>query len=181
MEHLDTESARKKSADLEFCLHLVRSGLSSHTSILWQGSKVLVATASIPVIRVGFLPVIPKPITDSASVRKSQSNFENVRQQLNQEVFRVWCDDGVFSPAMDIILSEPKPFDNILLMLGPFHWTKVLLRCTGRLFTGSGIDDALKECEVFGPSVLDSMINGGHYVRSLTGVLIIEDVIYKLI
>lgn len=131
-------------------------------------------------MRVGFLHVIPKPITDSATVYKALENFKNVRQQLGQQVLPVWCDDGVFSPSMDIVLANPDKFKNLLLMLGPFHWTKVLLRCAGRLFAGSGIDDALRECEVFGPLVLDTVINGGHYVRALTGVLMIEDVLYKM-
>ena len=178
IEHLDTDTARKTSSNIEFSLHLIRTGLSE-TPLLWAASRVLISTSSIPLMRVGFLPVIPKPITNPATVHKALNNFENVRKQLNQAVLPIWCDDGVFSPAMDIILSEPERFKNILLMLGPFHWTKVLLRCAGRLFAGSGIDDALKECAVFGPNVLDSAINGGHYIRSLTGVLMIEHMIYK--
>ena len=132
-------------------------------------------------MRVGFLPVIPQPITNPSTNCKALENFDNVREQMKQDVLPVWCDDGLFAPAMDIILSEPTTFKNIFLMLGPFHWTKILLRCEGRLFAGSGIDDALKECEVFGPNVLDPVINGGHYVRSMTAVLLIQDVIYKLI
>ena len=177
--HLDTEVARNKAAKLEFCIHLVRTGLSQK-SVLWTASRVLISKASIPLMRVGFLPVIPKPITNPATVYKALENFENVRKQLDQSVLPVWCDDGVFAPAMEIVLSEPDTFKSIFLMLGPFHWTKVLLRCVGRLFAGSGIDDSLKECEIFGPIVLDSVMNGGHYVRSMTGMLIIEDVIYKL-
>ena len=78
---------------------------------------------------------------------------------------------------MDIILHEPESFKDIFLCMGPFHWTKILLRCQGRLLRGSGIDDGLVECGVFGPGVKDSVLNGSHYVRSLTGMLIIEDVI----
>ena len=68
---------------------------------------------------------------------------------------------------MDIILHEPESFKDIFLCMGPFHWTKILLRCQGRLLRGSGIDDGLVECDVFGPGVKDSALNGSHYVRSL--------------
>ena len=66
----------------------------------------------------------------------------------------IWCDEGVFGPSCDICLSEPEHFQDLFIGMGPFHWTRVLLRCQGKLLRGSGIDDALVECGVFGPGVL---------------------------
>ena len=51
----------------------------------------------------------------------------------------------------------------------------------GKLLRGTGIDDALVECEVFGPVVLDTALNGHHYACALTGMLIVEDVMMRLI
>ena len=65
----------------------------------------------------------------------------------------VWCDEGVFARATDIYLHETEHFKDLFLCLGPFHWTRVLLRCQGKLLHGSGPDDALIECGVFGPGV----------------------------
>ena len=56
----------------------------------------------------------------------------------------------------------------------------MLLRCQDKLLQGSGPDDALIECGVFGPGVIQSVLNGNHYVRALTGMLIVEDVIQIL-
>ncbi len=92
----------------------------------------------------------------------------------------IWCDEGVFGPSCDICLSEPEHFQDLFIGMGPFHWTRVLLRCQGKLLRGSGIDDALVECGVFGPGVLESALNGGHYVRAITGMLIVEDLIRSL-
>ena len=61
----------------------------------------------------------------------------------------------------------------MFLCLGPFHWTRVLLRCQGKLLRGSGPDDALVECAVFGPGVIESVLTGSHYVRALTGMLLL--------
>ena len=36
-------------------------------------------------------------------------------------------------------------FKDLFLCLGPFHWTRVLLKCQGRQLRGSGPDDALIE------------------------------------
>ena len=53
-------------------------------------------------------------------------------------------------------------------------------QCQGKLLRGAGIDDALVECGVFGPGVLESALNGVQYVRAITGMLIIKDVIMSL-
>ena len=67
--------------------------------------------------------------------------------------------------------------------MGPFRWTRVLLRCQGNLLRGSGPDDVLIGCAVpvFGPGEAESVLNGSHYVRAITGMLIVEDVIRSLL
>ena len=60
----------------------------------------------------------------------------------------IFCDEGVYHIVVDIMLNEPDAFHDLFPMLGNFHLTKVLLRCVGRVLTGSGIDDALIEAGV---------------------------------
>ncbi|KAL8623826.1 hypothetical protein ACOMHN_058856 [Nucella lapillus] len=81
---------------------------------------------------------------------------------------------------VNVYLHETEQFKDLLLCLGPFHWTRILLRCQGKLLRGSGLDDALVECGVFGRGVIESALNGTHYVRALTGMLIVEDLIRSL-
>ena len=57
----------------------------------------------------------------------------------------------------------------------------ILHKYLGKYLRGSGPDDALIECSVFGPGVLETVLNGTHFVRSLTGTLIVEDVVIKLL
>ena len=92
----------------------------------------------------------------------------------------VCCNEGVFCVAAGILLHDSEHFKDLLLCLGPFHWTRVLLRCQGKLLRGSGLDDALVECGVFGSGVIESALTDHHYVRALTGMLIVEDVIRSL-
>ena len=82
--------------------------------------------------------------------------------------------------ACDIYLDETEQFKDMFLCMGPFHWTRVLLKCQGKLLRGSGPDDALIECAVFRTVVIESVLNGSHYVRALTGMLIVEDLIRSL-
>ena len=86
----------------------------------------------------------------------------------------------MFAIACDIYLDESERFNDIFLCMGPFHWTRVLLRCQGKLLRGSGVDDALIECAVFGRGVIESVLDGSHYDRAITGMLILEDMIRSL-
>ena len=67
------------------------------------------------------------------------------------------------------MLNEPTFFEDHFAMSGTFHMAKVLLRCSGRYLTGSGIDDALIEGKVFGRKVLMSVL----------GMFIVSETIYR--
>ena len=181
VECLDMEGSRLLSCKREFAINLVRCGMPTEDPLTWQGVHVLISSSSIPLQRVGFLPVIPKPITERATVRHVGSCFQNVRKQLNQSVIPVWADEAVYEHLVELFLNEPDNFKDILPLMGPFHWTRVLLKCQGKYLRGSGVDDALIECSVFGKGVLETVLNGSHYVRSLTGMLIVEDIVMKLL
>ncbi|KAH3838306.1 hypothetical protein DPMN_111714 [Dreissena polymorpha] len=111
---------------------------------------MLVSSAVVPMMHVGFLPVIPGPITERATVRHCVTYFQSMSRQFNQESLEIWCDEHVFAFASDIYLHETNKFSGLFLCMGPFHWTRILFRCQGKLLRVSGLDDALIECGVFG-------------------------------
>ena len=147
---------------------------------LWQAVHTLVSKAIVPLSRVGFLPVIPKPITEDASCHQLCLNFENVRQQVNQPTLPVWCDEQVFDKVVDILLSNPEKFKHLFPNMGPFHMVRILQKCAGKLLRGSGFDDLLIECGTFGQGVMETVLNGKHYYRALAGLLILEDLILSM-
>ncbi len=104
----------------------------------WGGIHALISTANVPLMRVGFLPVIPSPVTDYATVRKALVNLQSVRTQLSQPTMPVFCDEGFFHTVADILMAEPETFADIYCMLGGFHFAKVLLRCI-RSTTSQGV------------------------------------------
>ena len=83
-ELLDMDGARRTAQEREFLISLLRLGLSkpSHNTPIWQAIHTSVSNSEVPLSRVGFLPVIPQPITDAATVRQLLVNFENIRKQL---------------------------------------------------------------------------------------------------
>ena len=131
-------------------------------------------------MRVGFLPMIPKPVTEYTTVHKALTNYQSVRRQLNQPILPIFSDEGVFRIVTDVGVSYPDIFKDIYHMVGMFHYCKVLLRCSGGLLIGTGLDDGLIEAEIFGKKVVQSVLAGSHYVRAMKGMLIISEVLGRL-
>ena len=71
--------------------------------------------------QVGFLPVLPHPITKYEALYKSLRNFHNILGQLDQNNFAIFCDEGVYHVARKILLKKPGEFKGLILCLGSFH------------------------------------------------------------
>ena len=114
-------------------------------------------------------------MTDDATVYTALKNFLNVLSQLKQKCLPVICDEGVFRILAQIVLQRPIEFQNILPMLGCFHLTKAVEHCLGKLLKGSGIEDLLVSTNCFGIKIMEQVLVGTHYVRSLRGFMIIYE------
>ena len=64
--------------------------------------------------------------------------------------------------------------------LAGFCMAKCVRHCIGKYIQGSVLDDALVEAQVFGKKVIEQMLNGTHYIRSLRAILILVDFINRL-
>ena len=92
---------------------------------------------------------------DSCQSFQPLENLQRVRKQLSQTVM------PEFHTLADILMS----FADIYGILGGFHYAKVLLRYIGRYISGSGLDDALIEAEIFGKRTLISVLTGSHFYK----------------
>ena len=141
----------------------------------WAGCLAQVVNFDPSVMQVGFLPFFPYPVTDDATVYTALKNFLNVLSQLKQKCLPVICDEGVFRILAQIVLQRPIEFQNILPMLGCFHLTKAVEHCLGKLLKGSGIEDLLAATNCFGIKIMEQVLGGTQYVRSLRGFMIIYE------
>ncbi len=147
----------------------------------WAGFNSVITEEKLDQRQVGFLPVLPSPVTKANTVYTALKNIQGVLKPLKQNAIAVTCDEGVYHIAREIQLNRPYEFSNIVLCLGSFHMIKIVLGCMGKYVEGSGVETALVENEIFGENVVKSVIAGSHYVRSLTGMMLLSEVINAML
>lgn len=146
----------------------------------WSAANSILSSETLLCKRVGFLPVLPHPVTRYDVVYTAMKNLQGFLEHLNQSALPVTCDEGVYHIARHIQLLRPGEFKNIVLCLGSFHMTKVALGCLGKYLKGSGAETILTESSVFGPNVVDSVMSAKCYVRSLKGMQLLKEALRRL-
>ena len=166
----------------DFSLNVLKNSKLVPDEILptWGALNSLITNSKLPIMQTGFLPFIPHPVTEHATVHTAMKNFIKVLQQLDQKALLIFCDEGVYCIVVDIYLKCPNEFKMLVPCLGAFHMAKCVQHYTGKYIRGSGLDDALVETQVFGKKVIEQMLNGTHYIRSLRAILTFVDSINRL-
>lgn len=146
----------------------------------WSGVNAIWSKEQIPVSQVSFLPLLPFPVTEYSTVYTELKNLQGLLSTLEQSNLSVTCDEGDYRIAREIQLLRPEEFKNIVLCMGSFHMTKVALGCIGKYLKGSGVQTILVESTMFGPNVVESVLTGRNYVRSLTGMQCLKEALGRL-
>ena len=126
----------------------------------WRETNTVLSMTNIPRKRVGFLPVLPYPVTQYDTVYTALKNFHGILQHLDQPKLPVTCDEGVYHIAREIQLIRPEEFQDLVLCMGSFHMAKVALGCLGKYLKGSGAESILVESGIFGVNVVESILTG---------------------
>jgi len=146
----------------------------------WSVANSVLSEHVVKQKRVAFLPVLPYPVTQYDTVYTAMKNFQEVLQYLKQSKLPVTCDEGVYHIAREIQLIRHDEFQDIILCMGTFHMAKVALGCLGKLLAGSGAETILVESGVFGANVVQSVITGKNYTRSLKGMQLLKEAMLRL-
>ena len=146
----------------------------------WSSFNSVISDRKRKIQQVGFLPILPHPVTKDETVYTSLINFKNVLNQLTQSQIAVFCDEGVYHIAREITLQRPDEFSGIVLCLGSFHMIKAFLACIGKYLSGSGCRTIWTQNKVFGIDVVESVLSGSHYDRSLDGICLLGECISRL-
>ena len=95
----------------------------------WSAFNSIISVKNQKLQQVGFLPVLPHPVTKYETVYTSLKNFNNILGQLEQNQMAIFCDEGVYHIAREIKLQKPEEFSGLVLCLGAFHLIKTFLAC----------------------------------------------------
>ena len=68
----------------------------------WAGTQVLLSESQVPLMHVDFLPFLPHPVTEHATVYTAMLNYVKVLNQLEQKSLLIFCDEGVFRLVLNI-------------------------------------------------------------------------------
>ena len=165
--------------DLSDILNNIVSPFSEKKSMpSWSSFNSVISDRKRKIQQVGFLPILPHPVTTYETVYTSLINIKNVLNQLTQ--MAVFCDEGVYHIAREITLQRPDEFSGIVLCLGSFHMIKAFLACIGKYLSGSGCRTIWTQNKVFGIDVVESVLSGSHYERSLDGICLLGECISRL-
>ena len=153
---------------------------SDQTMPAWKETNAVLSEKDISKKKVGFLPVLPYPVTQYDTVYTALNNFKGILQHLDQPKLPVTCDEGVCHITREIQLIRPEEFQDIVLCMGSFHMAKVALGCVGKYLKGSGVESILLESGTFGVNVVDSVLGGKNYSRSLKGLQLLKEALLRL-
>ena len=137
---------------------------------------MLISESDVPIMQVGFLPFIPRAVTDYSTLFTVILNLAN---QLDQNILPVYC-DGVFRIVIDIYLQRRNQFQNLIPMLGSFHTAKCFEHCIGKYIDKTGIDDCFSQTKVVSVKTLKSVVEGTNYTISLKAIVILGQAIESL-
>ena len=117
------------------CAENITKSDSKYLIPSWAGIESLISESNVPIMQVGFLPFIPKPVTDYSTVYTVMLNMTKFASQLDQKILPVYCDEGVFRIVIDIYLQRRNQSQNLIPILGSFYTAKCLEHCIGELTT----------------------------------------------
>ena len=146
----------------------------------WSAFDTVITKEQVPERIVGFLPILPFPVTRYDTVYTALKNFQNVLSQLTQNHLAVTCDERVYRIAREILLLHENELKNLTWCPGSFPLLKVYLGCIGKYLRGSGAENIWIENEIFSPNTTEAVLGGSHYVRSLKGMILLSETMERL-
>ena len=148
----------------------------------WKASNAIWTEADLPIKKIAFLPPLPYPCTDYATVYSAMKNFVSINSQLKQDKIPLYCDEKVYCIVKEIQFVCPDEFSCIIPCLGTFHTVKALMKCIGKSLMGTGAESVLLEAGGYGPSIVDgSIMTAGHYNRALEGLSVLGESMLRLV
>ncbi|XP_071817001.1 uncharacterized protein [Apostichopus japonicus] len=138
-------------------------------------------TEDVPKIsRIGYLPVIPASPTEMSTVYSLLVKSLEICSKLDQEEVVVVLDEAIYCKAQQVLWKEKEKFSKIVLRLGAFHTTCVMLAVIGKRFRDAGLEDILIESGILASGSMNGVMNGKHYNRATRIFKIVYEALHRL-
>ena len=111
------------------------------------------------------MPNLKEPITSLSVIYNTLVTTKRCAEECEQWYGIVTYDLNAAKPAMQIQVTEAPAFNNIFVMLGPFHIEMAFFKAIGKLICESGGPSMLTDTEVLAPGSLNGFITGKHFNR----------------
>ena len=131
-------------------------------------------------MKFGFLAVLQYPATDYATIYQSLVNFNHVINNLDQERLPVFADEKMYAIAREIQFQKQNEFVDLDVCLGNFRLTKIFCVCIGMFLEGSGARNIIAESGTFGIYVIDIVMNGTKYTKSVKRLMILCESLQRI-
>ena len=129
---------------------------------------------------ISYLPTINTPATQLSTVHAVLSHALKIKDALNlQEIVCVF-DQAVYAKAAEIVWKHQDRFHTIILRMGAFHKTCMLLSIIGKWFRDAGLRDLAVESGVIAEGSIDKVLESCQYNRGVRLHKLVYEAILRL-
>ena len=127
---------------------------------MWVGFNSKYHEDRIPKQIVRYMPNMIQPITSLDTVQETLKLTRLCAKECNQKYGIVTYDLNAAKPAFQIQATENPLYDDIFIMLGPFHIELTFFKAIGKLIAESGGPSLLTETSVLNEGLVHGFLKG---------------------
>ena len=133
----------------------------------WTGFNILSSENGGNKSYVGFLQCLDAPATELSTVNYILEQCVIIKEQLKLKSIVCVCDQALYAKAAEIKWKEAQKFEQVVLMMGPFHLLMMYLGVIGLRYRDAGLRDVAIQSEILADGSADRALNGKMYNRAV--------------
>lgn len=174
-------SLQKPYRMLDDAFYLTKLCTSESSLPGWTGFNTqLSSTKSIPITKIGYLPVLDGNPSDISTVNSILLKSLEIADELQLPCIVLVMDEAIYSKAQQIRWNNDEFLKRIVLRLGDFHVAMSFLAILGKRFGDAGLQDVFIESQLVAENSISRVISGHHYNRCIRAHKIMAEALQNL-
>jgi len=163
--HRPVQSLARK---LDLALRMMKlADPSDRVFPVWTGCNTLLQKEVPEMCSIAYLPIIDASPTEYDTVCTVLEKSLEIADALKQEEVVVVFDQAIHFKAQQIRWGNKRFSEWVILRLGAFHTSLVMLACIGKRFRDAGLETLVIEAGIVVQESLNGAMNGHHCNRSI--------------